>query len=373
MKISRIQTYLTHATQSADGFTNIPAFLLVSLQTTDGTIGWGEAFINTDNGSVIESLVLSIGQQVFEFDDINPTQFYTQFSTDNESRGFDYACAMSAIEIALWDLQGKRQARPVFDLIGKPVSLEIPVYANTWNGKEIEIPSLVEHCQALVAAGYHAIKIYPLKYGSAVKAGECVKAVREMVGNDIDILLDLSAITDPTLAVDCAREVAPYSPYWFEEPHTGDDLETLALIRQQTGLRIVTGEKHAGRQHFEKVLNLNATDFLNPDIAACGGILEILEIAKMAEPFSVWISPHCWNSMTVALAAMLQVCAVMPNADKAEIFPGYLDFGQQFSDGDFVIDNSIAYLGRAPGLGIKIDESILARLSTQRSIHSLRN
>lgn len=368
MKINRIQTYLTDATESADGLSDIVPFLLISFETDEGLKGWGEAFINTENGTDIESQVLSLGAQVIEQNKIDPLIFHKEFSRDIDKRGFDFACAMSAIEIALWDLQGKLRNRPVHELIGKTLSREIPVYANTWNGKIIGIAALAKHCQSLVDQGHNALKIYPLKYGSAEKAGECLKTVRETVGDEVDILLDISAITDPKLALDCARAVAPYHPYWFEEPHSGDDLATLAEIRQQSGLRIVTGEKHAGRQHFEKALKLGAADILNPDIAGCGGILEMLEIGRMAESSAVKVSPHCWNSMTVALSAMLQVCAVMPNADKAELFPAYIEFGLQFCRIDISIDNGVARLGNAPGLGIEIDENALAALSTKRSI-----
>lgn len=369
MNITRIQTYLTHKNTCDDGWIEIKSFLLVCLETDNGLKGWGEAFLYAENGPDIEALLLSLGQQVIEQSDINPHSFHQQFREDIESRGFGFSCAMSAIEIALWDLQGKLQSQPVYELIGTPRTRDIPVYANTWSGKTINIATLVSRCQALVGQGHNAVKIYPLKYGSAENAGECLKIVRETLGNDIDILLDLSAINDPGLALACAEAVAPYRPYWFEEPHSGDDLETLADIRRISGLRIVTGEKHTSQRHFKNVLNLQAADILNPDIAACGGILEILEIGSMAESYTVTVSPHCWNSMTAALAAMLQVCAVMPNAEKAEFFPSFLVFGKQFCRTDFDISNGVAKLGKAPGLGIEIDDNALAKLSTKRSIH----
>ncbi len=369
MKITQIETFLTHSVENSSSWSAIKPFLFVCLQTDNGLKGWGEAFTLEHREHGIEAIILSLGKQLMALGDSSPRSFRRLANRiESNHPGLDFSCAVSAIELALWDLQGKQLNTPVYELLGGALTTQIPLYANTWSGNEINIARLAEHCQSLVNQGYQALKIYPLKFGQARQVGECMKTIRQTLGDDIEILLDLSAINNPALARDCAREVTPYHPYWFEEPHSGEDLETLAEIRRHTGLRIVTGEKQSGKGHFINVLKLRAADVLNPDIAGCGGILEILEIGAMADAHSVTLSPHCWDSMTVALAAMLQVCAVMPNAEMAEIFPSYIAFGEQFCRSSFTLANGIAQLGNAPGLGVDIDAEALRQISSGQSI-----
>ena len=368
MKIIRAETFLTNVTEHEPDASVIKPFLFVCLETDEGIRGWGEAFITAENKAIVESKIQIIANNIIQLDWIDAKVFYGLYAEDIEAAGFDYACAVSAIEIALWDLQGKKLGQPVRELLGDLRREKVPVYANTWTGNAITIDSLVSQCQQLVSRGFNAIKIYPLKYGGAQEAGECVKRVRHSVGDAIDILIDISAISDPELAINCAKAIAPYKPYWFEEPHTGDDPKTLASIRRQTELRIVTGEKQVGRTHFKNVLELKAVDILNPDISACGGLIEIQKIGVMAEKYAVSVSPHCWNSMTVSFAAMLHVCSVLENADKAEVFPSYLDFGSQFSQVDYDIKEGFAILGSTPGLGVEIDIGRLRNLSSSQVV-----
>ncbi len=369
MKIINIQTYLTQTSSSADGWSKIKPFLFVRLQTSDGIVGWGEAFTLDQREHGIEQIILSLGQHLMSCCEVTPRTF-RQLAKSIEAchPGLDYACAVSAIEIALWDLLGKSLNVPVHQLLGGALTKEIPLYVNTWSEQEIDIQALTDRCRHWVEQGYRAVKIYPLKYGGAIRAGECMKMLRDTLGDDIEILLDLGTPPNSYLSLETAREVAPYRPYWFEEPVSGEYLDVLSELRLQSGLRIVTGEKHAGKAHFRDVLKLRAADILNPDIAGSGGILEMLEIAAMAEAHAAFVSPHCWDSMTVALAAVLQVCAVIPNAELAEIYPDYIVHGNQFCRPDFSIQNGMAILSDAPGLGINIDETELAKIATTRSL-----
>ncbi len=111
-----------------------------------------------------------------------------------------------------------------------------------------------------------------------------------------------------------------------------------------------------------EMLERRVADVLNPDIAGCGGILELLEIAAMAEVSSVAVSPHNYNSTTVAMAAMLHVSVLIPNLLMAEIYPSYVDIGTQFAHCSFEIENGLATLPRSPGLGVEIDEKALSEL-----------
>ena len=367
MKIKSLQTFVTEPSTSADGWSQIKPFIFIRVETVDGIVGWGEAYSLDQRERGIEEMILSLGRRLVACGDTSPRAFrQLAQSTEANFPGFDFSCATSGIEIALWDAFGKSLNTSVYQLLGGALTREIPLYANTWTPLDTTMTALADRCCDLIEQGYRAVKIYPLKYGSAKQAGECVKTVRTALGDDIDILLDLSVQKNPYLSLETAREVLPYRPYWFEEPVSGEYPDALADIRRQTGLRIVTGEKHAGKAHMRNILSCRAADILNPDIAGCGGILEMLEIGAMAQAHAVYISPHCWNSMTVAAAAMLHTCAVMPNAELAEIYPDYIAHGQQFCQPDFSIKNGAALVSDAPGMGISIDEAALAQFARQQ-------
>jgi galactonate dehydratase len=165
------------------------------------------------------------------------------------------------------------------------------------------------------------------------------------------------------LPLEAGRRFEAYEPFWFEEPVTSDDLDTLGYIRSRVRMRVVCGERHGGKPRFREMLDKWAVDVLNPDMAGCGGILDSLEVAAMAEAFSVAVSPHNYNSPTIAMAAMLHAAALMPNLLTAELYPDYLACGARFAETGFDIAAGEATLPRSPGLGVTINEDALSRVA----------
>ena len=141
---------------------------------------------------------------------------------------------------------------------------------------------------------------------------------------------------------------------------------------KQTGHKIVTAEKQIGLQHFIETLAANAADILNPDIAGVGGLIDMIKISEMSKKNNVNVSPHCWNSMTIAASAMLHFCASNSNVDMAEIYPEYISNGLRYSDINYEIKNGFAELKDRPGLGIKIDIKSLMKLSSHHKQNKLR-
>lgn len=148
----------------------------------------------------------------------------------------------------------------------------------------------------------------------------------------------------------------------LEEPVDGEDHDSLSKIRSDVGLKIVSGERHVSLYHFKALIRHNLADILNPDIAAVG-IIDILNISQYAhEHGGIGISPHCWNSMSMAASAMYHVCAVMPNAEMCEFFPHH-DAHKSFCKTSHCIRDGKVFLSDAPGLGITIDEDSLIKLA----------
>ncbi len=365
MKITGVTPFLVGPRASSDGWSRGQIVIFVKLETDAGVVGWGEAYALSHRQRAIGEIIVALGDALKQMPEATPRAFLRHIAKPMASRhpGIDYASAASAIEIALWDLLGKAAGMPVHALLGGALVDRVPVYANAWDGPVRAPGAIAERCAMMRSQGYGAVKIYPLRQASLAEAETCVRLTREAVGPDADIMLDFAVQEDPRRALRAVRLFEAYAPYWIEEPLAGDDIEGLAEIRAGTTTRITTGERQSGVRHYRHVLAGRAADVLNPDIAGAGGIATMLEIAALADAHSVLVSPHCWNSTTVAFLAMLHVFAAMPNAVYAELYYDYLEMGARFAACDYVIEDGFASLPQAPGLGVEMDEDALRSLA----------
>jgi galactonate dehydratase len=188
-----------------------------------------------------------------------------------------------------------------------------------------------------------------------------VQAVREAVGPEVDILVEMHRRLAPMHATKIARAIEPYQPFWYEEPVLAENIDALAAAKRAINIPVVTGEELYTKFEFREVFEKQAVDIINPDVCNVGGILELKEIAAMAEPYFVVVSPHNYNSTTVGLAATLQVSACIPNFLITEYFVNLEPFGQAIAVRPFEVVNSYIQLPDAPGLGIELDEAALAQ------------
>ncbi|QGX99438.1 mandelate racemase/muconate lactonizing enzyme family protein [Roseovarius faecimaris] len=364
MRIVAVTPYLIPARPGADGWSQGHSVILVRLEAANGLIGWGEAYALEHRQRAIREVILTLGGAVTEMSEASPRRFLDHVARPMESKhpGIDYAAAVSAIEIALWDLAGKAAGLPLHALLGGAVKERIPLYANAWDNPVQPPEAIAARCGAMCREGYRAVKIYPLRQATLAASEAVVRLTREAVGPEVDLMLDFAVETDPRRALQAARLFAPYAPYWIEEPVAGDQIDLLAEFRARTDQRVTTGERQAGLPHYNALLRARAADVLNPDIAGVGGLLRMLEIGAMTQAAGAQLSPHNWNSTTVAFLAMLHVCAVLPNATYAELFYDYLPMGADYATCDYVIKDGFASLPASPGLGVEIDEDALARL-----------
>ncbi|MBC8240698.1 MAG: mandelate racemase/muconate lactonizing enzyme family protein [Alphaproteobacteria bacterium] len=358
MKITKVSPYLIEATQNPCD----RAFIFARVETSDGIVGWGEAYVILHRERAIVENIKALGGMLMSIPDPSPQSFVDSVINGFDSRhpSIDLSSAVSALEVALWDIRGKVEGKPVCRLLGDVIVDRVPLYANMWPTEPEPIGALVERCIAIKDRGFRALKIYPMMYEPLAEATDCVRRVRAAIGDKMDMMIDAAVLDDSGSALAAAKAFEPFRPYWFEEPVAGERLDAMAEIRHNTNMPIVTGEKQSGMHHFRNVLEKQAADILNPDIVGAGGILEILKIAALAKTHAAQVSPHCWDSMAVALAAMVHVCAVMPNALAGEYFPEYVPFCEQFARLDLVIADGTAALSDTPGLGVHMDEGALA-------------
>ena len=355
----------------------------VKVETDEGIHGWGECYTQSDRDTQVVAHVEQITRYLVGR---NPSHIknFLQIAYDDFAarRGaMDFFSAISGIEQALWDIQGKRLGVPVYELLGGPLRDRIRVYANGWvydragwSTGTHRAEEVGQMAAEVVARGFTAIKFDPVPgpwrtfVDKSVEQAtiENVRAVREAVGPDVDILIEMHRRLAPSHAVRIARAIEPYGPFWFEEPVLAENMDALAEAKREINIPVVTGEELYTKFEFRDVFEKAAADIINPDVCNVGGILELKEIAAMAEPYFVAVSPHNYNSTAVGLAATLHVSAAIPNFLITEYFVNLEEFSRDISVQPFEVEDGYVKLPEGPGLGIDLDEDALARYPYQQ-------
>jgi len=364
MKITAVKPYTVHPGWRKN-------LIFVKVETDSGIHGWGEAYSQYDRDTAVMAQLEALGKYALGRDPFNIKHF-TQIAFDDYAarRGsLELFCAISGIEQALWDIVGKACGQPVYNLLGGRCRDRIRIYANGWSYQLKEPADYARAAEQVIRQGFNALKLDPLPAPwrswipkeHEARAVAVVKAVRDAVGPEVDILIDQHRRLAPVHAIRLDKKLAELGLYWLEEPNVAENPEALAEVRRATGLPIVIGEATYTKTGFRPLLEARAADILNPDVACCGGILELKEIAAMAEPFLVAMSPHNYNSTLVALASTVHASAVMPNFIITEYFLPFVEFGDRISPNQLKPKNGYIELPTAPGLGIDVDEEALKK------------
>ena len=364
MKVTGLRHHIVHP----DSGKNL---CFVRIDTDEGIHGWGECYTQGDRDVQITAHLDALARYVIGRD---PTRIrhLTQGAYDDFAArrgGMDYYCAISGIEQALWDIVGKAAGMPVHSLLGGACRDAIRVYANGWSGGARSPAELGEKAKAVVERGFTAMKFDPAPgpWRTFVdktverRAIDNVFAVRDAVGDEVDILIEMHRRLAPMHAVRIARAIEDAAPFWFEEPVLAENVPALARAKRDIHIPVVTGEALYTKFDFREVFETAAADIINPDVCNVGGILELKEIAAMAEAYFVAVSPHNYNSTTVGLAATLQASAVMPNFLITEYFVNFEALGEEIAHEPWRVQNGMIELTDTPGLGIDLDEEALAR------------
>lgn len=366
MKIARVESFLFHPGSGKN-------LLFVRIETESGLHGWGEAYVSVKKEKVVDQYLKAIapcliGRSAFNIRHLGQILF-DDFAIRRSS--VDFLCAWSAVEIALWDLVGKKAGLPLHNILGGAVREQVRVYANGWWYGVDSIDKTVERALAVKAMGYTALKWdpFPGPWRTFITAAEedyavsNVRAVREAVGPEMDLLIDAHRRVAPHHAIRVARRLAEFGIYCYEEPCLSDNIDLVAEVRRNIDVPVVTGETLYTKEDFLPVLARRAADILNPDVCAVGGIGAMLDIAAMAHPHAVAISPHNYNSTIVGLTATLHLSAVIPNFTIAELFINLKEPCDAITPSPIAIEEGgWAVLPTAPGLGVEIDrEALLAR------------
>jgi galactonate dehydratase len=275
--------------------------------------------------------------------------------------------AISGVEIAMWDLIGKATGQPVYRLIGGRYHNEIPSYANGWYGGAATPQEFAERAKDVVRRGYRAMKFDPFRTAwmqlareDAEFAVDCVAAVREAVGPQVDLILEVHGRLAESCVVDILRRLERFRLWWCEEPVNPEKLELCAEVRRRTTTPISCGERLYNLAEFERLFALRGCDIVQPDIAHCGGLHVAKKIAALAAVRDISLAPHV-SIGPVALAAALHFDVSTPNFLIQESFAEFdVPWRADLVSGWNPVRNGGLVLSDAPGLGIELDDDAIA-------------
>ena len=342
-----------------------PRWLFLKMTTEDGLVGWGEPILE-GHADAVEACVkefepMLIGRRAGDIEDIWQVLYRGGFYRG----GGVLTSAVSGIEQALWDIKGKYHGLPAYEFLGGPVREKIAVYCGADGSDPASAAKAIKERQAM---GYKAIKMNAVReyqwidsYKKIDAVSQRVAAMREAVGYDMDIAMDVHGRMHKAMARVLMAEMEQYRLLFIEEPVLCENEEAFVDLRRHGSTPIATGERNYTRWGFKSLITCGGVDIIQPDLSHAGGILECKKIAAMAEAYDVAVAPHCPLG-PIALAACIQLDACTPNAFIQEQSLGiHYNQGNDILDyladpGVFRYENGHVKIPTGPGLGIEINE-----------------
>ncbi|WP_109698623.1 galactonate dehydratase [Chitinophaga deserti] len=371
MKITAIETQVCHA--------RMRNWIFVKVITDQpGLYGWGEATLEWHTRSVVGAIEdisqLLIGEDPRRIEYLWQMMYRQHFWHGN---GIVRGTAISGIDLALWDILGKIHNVPCHELWGGRVRDYIRLYCHLGGGKMEDFYEtraddanrFGELAKAAVEDGFTAFKsmavpetmplegMRPIRYAEA-----CVKAMRDAVGEDIDIMVDCHARPSPLMGMQFAKALEPYGLYFFEEPCWPEAMDDIAAIQRAVKTPIASGERLVGIAAFRDMLEKRAVSVLQPDITHCGGLSEARRIAALAEAYRVALAPHNPQG-PVSTAASIELGFATPSYAICESVHSDVPWREEVVSEGFVVEKKgrIVKPNTRPGLGIEINEAVVKK------------
>ncbi len=358
----------------------VDRYLFVQVYTDQGLVGLGESgawgYLEPSAAAVEKFKTYLIGQDPLRIE--HHWQYLYRWS---HFRGAAIMGALSAIDIALWDIAGKHFGVPCYQLLGGKVRDKARVY---YHVKGDTKEKLIEGCIAAKKQGFTAVghltpfldssrstpyfKTHADKMRDAI---DTVRRYREAVGDEVDLCIEIHRRLTPSEAIVLARGIEPYHPFFYEDPILPDSFDAMALVAQNIHIPIATGERLHTIYEFEALLARGAVQYVRPDVCMAGGLTHSKKIAALAEAHHVGVVPH--NPLSpVSTAACLQLAACIPNFalqeyPKGELAPPKSEIVNQ----TLKVENGFLLIPDAPGIGIELAKDAAERFPYRpREIHT---
>lgn len=343
-------------------------YCLVRVETDDGTTGWGECWGPAAGNR--ELIADYVGSRLEGRDPQNVETIHRdlRFELESAFHSFVPASVVSGIDIALWDAYGKAVGKPVSRLLGGRHRDEVRAYATGHFFGDVEDfddlrASVVEEAQNHVDAGFDALKNkiglarhFPWGRTEDVKL---VRAIREAVGDDVRLMTDANHAYDAADARWVADRLADLDIHFFEEPVPPRAVDSYRRVNRESAVSLAGGECWAFEHEFERVLNAGAVDFVQPDVTSAGGLTTTRRVTTLAESYGIQCVPHVFGS-TIALAASLQLLATIPGDPMLEFDRTPNPIREDLATDPITNNGNVVAIPDGPGLGIDIDEDVLA-------------
>ena len=352
-------------------------WVFVKVITDSGIYGVGEATVEMHELTVAKAIE-EIGASLIGQDPhaIEAFSHYAQRDSYWQS-GVIIMSALSALEMALWDIKGKDLGVPVYQLLGGKLRDRIPCYANAWFASAKTPDEFAKKAKDALKLGFTGLKWDP--FGSAWQflsrkefrwTMDCVAAVREAVQDRALMMIEGHGRFDVPTAIRIGKALEEFDIHWFEEPLPPNNLEGLVEVRKRIGVAVAAGERIFNRSQFKAFFTMGCADFVQPDITHVGGIGELRKIAALAETYHLPVCPHN-PSGPVANAAALHVAAGCPNLYLLETMASDVPLRSEIARETLRIEQGEMIISDAPGLGVDLDEEEIAKYPYQP--HRLRH
>lgn len=346
-------------------------YLLVKVETDSGIYGLGESgawgFLEASGAAIEKFGRYLVGQDPLRIE--HHWQYMYRFS---HFRGAAIMGALSAIDIALWDIMGKHFDAPVHQLLGGKVRDRARVYYHVFGETKDELVDGIVDAKnrGFTAVGHLTpfldeerdvpyFKTHADKISDAI---DTVRRYREAVGNDVDLCIEIHRRLTPTEAVQLGNGIEQYHPFFYEDPVTPDNFDEMAYVADKISIPIATGERFSSPWEFEMALSRNSVQYVRPDVCLVGGISGARKIAALAEARHVGVVPH--NPLSpVSTAACLQIAATAPNFALQEYpigedRPPKSDMVNGIAEHD---GNGFLVISDAPGIGLELKEDAVEK------------
>ena len=349
LKIEEIKSFLVHR------------WLLVRVYTDEGITGNGEAGLWAHHSIVYEA-IRNLGKYYIGKDPTRMEHHWQTVSRNTHFMGSVLSAAISAIDIALWDITAKSVNLPVYKLLGGKCREKIKVFANVSGGNLDEI---ADDAERRVRQGFKSLRVTPFFKGSerqtateTIKtAVEIVKTIREAVGYSVDLGVEIHRNLNPWEAVILARELELYRLLYIEDPIPPESIDGLEYVAQRSRIPIATGERFYNMWQFKELIDRKTVGLIRPDISLAGGFTHCKKIAAIAEASFVGIFPHLMGS-PVNTAAQVQLDAAIPNyvLQESNIIKPPLS---KIVDEPLRLKDGYVIVPERPGIGVEINEDAL--------------
>jgi galactonate dehydratase len=366
MKIKAISTIVVNA--------RMRNWVFVKVVTDQpGLIGWGEASLEWHTRAVVGAVTdlseLLIGEDPRRIEHIWQVMYRQHFFKG----GATSMSAISGIDQALHDIKAKDLGVPLYQLLGGAVRDRVRMYDHLGGGdidavyNEASVQSFAERARASVDSGFDALKILAvprtamLEGAMAIRhATELMVAVRNEVGQEVDVMVDLHGRTTPAMAIQYGHALLDYRPWFLEEPCQPENVDAMVEVSRALPIPIATGERLVSRFQFREILEKRACAVIQPDVCHCGGISEIKKIASMAETYYVSVAPH--NPLgPIATMVNIHFGLSTPNFLIQEVMRSDVPWRYEVVDDELRFEGGNVLPPTRPGIGIEVNETEAAR------------